>query len=170
MIHIYIQASHLKVFYDDASEEEKIKSETILKTKFSARDSSMARNPLVLKKIISDIRSFYNEEYSILPSGFWKFLQFYYDKAEIPYQVNDMRKFPKFDKDFVKSLMKEEISLDGESPRDYQIDAIVTIVKEKGGIISSPMGSGKCLGYDYELELQVDNDFFNFLKENNFLK
>jgi predicted ribonuclease YlaK len=36
-------------------------------------------------------------------------------------------------------------------------------------ILSGKAGSGKCLEYNYEVEVQVDEDFYNFLIENGYL-
>jgi superfamily II DNA or RNA helicase len=144
-IKVIIDSSHLKVFYDKASKEEKKLSESILTTKFCAKDSSMKMNPLVRRGLISDVRSFYNEQYNILPSGFWKFLKYYYDKMELKCEVKELRRFPKVDKEFLKRLLHDQLVFNNEIPRDYQKEAVMAIVKERGGICKLPVGTGKSL-------------------------
>lgn len=144
-IKIYSQSTHLKIVYTDATTAEKLKSEKILTSKFCARDKSMSHNPLVKKGIISDIKSFYNTEYNILPSGFITFLEHYYTEANLDYEILEMRKYPPVDKEFLKATMKGEISFGDLTPKDYQNEAVFTIAKNRGGICSLPTSSGKTL-------------------------
>ena len=145
MITIYCQSTHLKISYQNASSEEKKLSEKILTTKFCARDTSMSHNPLVKRKILSDIKYFYNTEYNILPIGFLYYLEHYYKEENIQYDIVDMREFPFVDKNILKQMIKGEFHYNGLYPRDYQLEAVMTVIKNKGGIISSPVGTGKTL-------------------------
>lgn len=149
MIKIICQSSHLKVSFQEASVDEKKSTEAILKTKFCAKDKKMSHNPLVRKGILSDIRSFYDEEHGILPVGFLPFFEEYLEQENIEYTILESRKFPTPNKEFLSDLLKNKIvyttHLGPESPRDYQIESVYDVVKNKGGIIMSPTGSGKSL-------------------------
>jgi len=145
MIKIYTQATHLKVEYDEGTPKEIAKSEEILKTKFQARDASMAMNPLVKKGLLSDVKSFYNEEFKILPCGFLPFLEKYYEKEKLKYTIFDARTFPNVNKEFLKEFMAGKIKFGTEDPRGYQIEAVYAAVKNRGGIIQLPTASGKTL-------------------------
>lgn len=144
-IKIYCQSSHLKIVYENTSTGDKLKSEKILTSKFSARDKSMSHNPLVKKGIISDIKSFYNTDYNILPAGFLSFLEHYYTEAKLDYEIVEMRKFPSVDKEFLKSALQGNIKFGELIPKDYQAHAVYTVAKERGGIVSLPTSSGKTL-------------------------
>lgn len=144
-VNIFVQSTHMKIDYSEANPAEISKSEGILKVKFTARDASMARNPLVKKGILSDIKNFYNEEYKILPTGFLAYLEAYYEKANIDYTIKEMRKFPEVDRDFIKSFVKGQVTFGSETPRDYQKESVFEVVKNRGGVLSLPTASGKTL-------------------------
>jgi Mrp family chromosome partitioning ATPase len=52
---------------------------------------------------------------------------------------------------------------------DEQKIAKEKIVNNAITILSGKAGSGKCLDYDYEVNVQVDDDFYDFLVENEYL-
>lgn len=145
MIKLYTQSTHLKVVYDEATVEECEKSEKILTTRFCAKDTSLSNTTLVKRKIATDVVSFYNVDYQILPIGFLKYLEYYYEKKNIEYTIKEMRKFPPVDKIFMRQLLNGEIELNGEIPREYQTEAVYEAVKNRGGGIELPTASGKTL-------------------------
>jgi len=145
MISLYTQATHMKFVYDKATEVEFLKSERILKEKFQAKDTSLSRTAPVRRNIASDIRSFYNDELHIMPIGFLKFIEYYYDLEKIDYVIKEMRRYPKPNKEFLRLLMKGDIEMGGEFPRPYQIDAVVEAVRQRIGGIEVFTGLGKTL-------------------------
>lgn len=156
----------MKIVYDEAKLPQITKSEAILTTKFSAKDTSLSNTTLVKRKIASDVRSFYNPDYNILPTGFLPYLEHYYNKEGLDYTIYEMRKFPGVDKDFLKTLISGQlvIGVKKEKPRDYQIEATYDIIKARGGLIELPTGSGKtqimallCLAYKKSRILIVEN-------------
>jgi len=52
---------------------------------------------------------------------------------------------------------------------EEQKEAKDKIMNNAVTILSGKAGSGKCLDYDYEVAVQVDEDFYNFLVENGYL-
>lgn len=144
-ISIYVQSTHCKIVYDKATSSEIIQSEKILATKFSAKDTSLSNTTMVRRRLMSDVRSFYNKDYNILPSGFLPHLEYYYDQDGLKYTIFEMRKFPKVDKEFLRKLMTGEIIIGSkkEKPRDYQIESTYEIIKARGGLIELPTASGK---------------------------
>ncbi len=145
MIKIYTQSTHCRIVYDEATGNEILLSEKILTEKFRARDTSLRRNSLVRRGLMSDIRLFYNKDMNILPVGFLKFLEYYYEKSGIEYVIKEMRKFPKPDKEFLRKLLKKEISFGDIKPRDYQIEAVIEAVRNKMGGLELSTGLGKTL-------------------------
>lgn len=142
MIKLWVANTHSKVDYSSATDEEITLSEDILQEKFSAKDDSLKRDPLVLKGWKSDIVYFYNTKLNIIPSGLIPYLQIYYQKEKIEFETEDLRKFPVYDKDFLK---QEKIVLSGLEARPYQIEAVKAIAKYRGGIIKSATGTGKSM-------------------------
>src|SRR5574343_619236 len=101
MIKIYTQSTHCKIVYDEANAKEIIKSEKILTTKFSAKDTSLSNTTMVKRKLMSDVRSFYNKDYNILPTGFLPYLEYYYEQEGLQYTIYEMRKFSGVNKEFM---------------------------------------------------------------------
>ena len=145
MIRLYVQSTHTKVVYDQAKLPEITKSEKILTTKFSAKDTSLSNTTLVKRKIASDVRSFYNTDYNILPTGFLPFLEHYYNQEGLEYTIVEMRKFSGVNKEFLKVLMSGKLVIGSkkEIPRDYQREATYEVIKSRGGLIELPTGTGK---------------------------
>lgn len=142
MIKLYVANTHSKIEYKDATDQEIVMSEEILNEKFSAKDESLKRDPLVLKGLKSDIVCFYNSKLNIIPSGLIPYLQIYYDKAKIKYETIDMRKYPIYDKDWIA---QDSIRMGVKDARPYQIEAVRAILKYRGGIIKSATGTGKSM-------------------------
>jgi len=142
MIKIYVSTTHSKIEYKDATDEEFMKSEEILVEKFSAKDESLKRDPMVMKGYKSDIVCFYNQKLNIIPSGLVPYIQIYYQKAGIEHETIDMRKYPVFDKDF---LAKDSVVMGKKTSRPYQVEAVRAISKYRGGIIKSATGTGKSM-------------------------
>lgn len=147
LITILCQPSHSKFIYSSATEDEIKKSEEILITKFQAEDISLKRDPRVLRKLMSTMRSLYIKDRQMLPTGFIEFYKAYLEKENIKYEVQDLRKFPSVDKEFVKKLHANEVvTKNNLKPKDYQIQAVLAILKSKsGGCIQTSTGSGKSL-------------------------
>lgn len=147
-IKLFVQTTHTNINYLEATDHEITMSETILTTKFQAKDKSMSYNPMVRKGILSDVKSFYTKLDSgvnILPTGFLKYLLEYYEMENLECTVKDLRKFPTPSKDVLLRVAKEGYSTGNFIARDYQNEALKKIVVEKGGIIELPTGSGKTL-------------------------
>ena len=140
-IDLYISSSHSKIDYSNATDEEINNSEKILRTNFRAKDSSMARNPLVQRGIISDIVNFYIESHQLLPTGLIPMFRAFLRKANIEFKTHDIRKSIKHDEKFLSSDMK----FGNLIPRYYQIDAVKEAVKYRNSILQLPVGSGKTL-------------------------
>lgn len=166
MIKLYVQSTHLKVVYDEAKLPEIHKSEAILTSKFSAKDLSLSNTTMVKRKLASDVRSFYNKDYNILPTGFLPYLEYYYNEEGLKYTIFEMRKFSGVNKEFMKKLMTGEIVIGSknEKPRDYQIESTYEIIRTHGGLIELPTGSGKsqiiallCLAYSKARILIIEN-------------
>lgn len=143
MITIYVDVSHMKVFFNKATTQEILKTEQICKTKFRARDTGMAHNPMVKRGFISDIRSFYSEEHNILPTGFIRPLCAYLDQMNVEYEVVDKRKFPGVNKNVIEQIIDGEFEINNYMPRPDQIDAIKACLKYKHGVVQAPTGFGK---------------------------
>ena len=143
MIKIMLQCTHMKIFYDEATEVEQQLSEDILTTKFKAEDSKLKYSYAVKRGFSSSYKSFYIEDKNLLPVGFLPHLEYYYKEENISYEIIDLRKYPSINKPFLKELMQHNYSKNGFAPRDYQVDAVITAVKNKGGILQLSMGSGK---------------------------
>ena len=143
MIKLYVQSTHFKVVYDEAKLPEITKSEKILTTKFSAKDTSLSNTTMVRRKLASDIRSFYSPDYNILPTGFLPHLEYYYEKEELQYTIYEMRKFSGINKNFVGTLMNDNLIIGGEKPYPYQKESTYAILKNRGGLLELPTGSGK---------------------------
>ena len=143
MITIYCQSTHLKVFYENATTEEKEKSENLLREKFCAEDATLKHSFAVKKGWQSAIHHFYIPEHQLLPIGFLGFLTQYYTLHEIEYEVKDMRKWAKINKPLLKKIITDQFSINKYTPRDYQREAVLAAVTEKIGVLSIPMGGGK---------------------------
>lgn len=166
MINVYSSTTHSKIDYREATQEEYSESEQILKTKFKAKNETLARHPLVRRGLMSMEQSFYNEELNLLPTGLVAYLKLYYKQSNLQFKIHELRKFPWYDKDFIS---QEEIILGQNKLRPYQKEAVDIVTKTRGGIIQLPVGAGKCLAPDTLLYLQVDNDFYEFLTLKGFI-
>lgn len=153
MIKILIQTTHMQINYTDATTDEISKSEGILNSKFLADDITLKYTSLAKKGMISLTKSFYVKDKNLLPTGFLYFLKQYYDKVKLNYEVVDFRKFPKVNKQYIQKLLTfyKDKQLDNEilfgelKPRDYQIKSTLLAIKNRGGIIQLPTGTGKTL-------------------------
>lgn len=161
MIKIMAQATHLKIFYDDATQEEKDKSELLVASKFCAEERTYSPWK---KGYTTEIKSFYIKDKQILPVGFLPYLEYYYNENKIQFQTVNLRKYPSINKTFIKSLINKEINCNGKTPRDYQIESVVAVIKSRGGIIKLPMG---CLDGTTEIQIQVDDELYNILQTLN---
>ena len=155
MIKIYSQASHMKIGYNQATEEEIKTSENIILTTFRAEDTSLKRTWAVRKGLASPVQSFYIKDddnplksKNLLPVGFLPWLLNYYKEANLEYEHVEMRKWPNIDKTFAKQL----------------IDGNITCFKKSNTILEID----KYIDGDL-LELQIDDDFYDFLQNNNFI-
>lgn len=142
MIKLYVSTTHSKIDYRHATDEEIKQSEELLVEKFSAKDDSLKRDPLVMKGYKSDIICFYNQKLNIIPSGLIPYIQIYYQKAGLEFETIDTRKYPVTDKDF---LAKDQVVLGTKTSRPYQVEAVRAITKFRGGIIKSATGTGKSM-------------------------
>lgn len=140
MLELLIGSTHTKINFVDLKQNEINQIKSILTDKFTARDSSMSFSPMVKRGLISDKKCFYNEEYNILPTGLIPFFRLYLKKEEIEFKVNDIRKKIYVDEEFVNS---DEIIMGDYIARDYQVEALKTIVKSKNSICQLSTGSGK---------------------------
>lgn len=148
MIKIYTQSTHSKFSYDDNKEDIAVRK--LLLTKFIANNTTLENDPRVRNGYMSSYENFYNEEHDILPTGLIPYVFEIFKNEEIPFEHIELRKFPGVNKDFLKKLINDEISFVGNdgvirTPRDYQKKSFLKIVKERGGIINLPVGSGKTL-------------------------
>jgi superfamily II DNA or RNA helicase len=143
MIQILTQSTHLKVVYQKATALEKQLSEDILQKQFRCKDSSVEHSHAFKKGFIDNIVNFYIFDKNLLPVGFLPHLEYYYQEQKLQYEIVDLRKFPGVNKEYIKKLLKGEILCGTKKPRDYQIEAVVNILKKKSGIIKCPPGSGK---------------------------
>lgn len=150
MIKILLHSTHMKFYFNNASEEEEQKAKSILTTRFKARDTSMNHDYRVKKGLIDNVKNFYIDNHNMLPSGFILPVKEYFDKASLDYEIVDMRQFPKPDMEFLKKLKagKVEIGRDTKTgkpyvPREHQIEAVLSCVQAKHGIVWAPMGFGK---------------------------
>lgn len=163
---LIVKNSHFKILYE--KNEEYIRE--ILKERFSFKDNSLEKTWEVKKGIKSAYVSFYIDEYDLLPTGFLTFCKVFLKKENIQFEIIDQRKFPKYDSEFLNSPMQTK-GTDGViyTPRYYQVEALKEVIKRGGGCIQIATGMGKCLQGDYEIEIEVEEDFFNFLKQNDYL-
>lgn len=145
MIRILTQSTHLKVFFDGVEPDQVAAAKKILTTKFRAEDSQLKYNYAVRKGFASAFKSFYIFDKDLLPVGFLPYLEYYLKQEKIKYEVIDLRKYPKVDKDFLRSLAAGNYKTkNGFIPRDFQIKAVIKLFQNKsGGIVQLPMGSGK---------------------------
>ena len=156
-VRLLCQSSHLKVSYKNATPEEIQKSENIIITNFRAEDTTLKRTWAVKKGMASAVRSFYIQDNpdpklskNLLPVGFLSWLAMYYEEQGIEFEIVEMRTFPKVDKEFAINLFQGDVELKGPSgevftPRDYQIEAALSLVRAKVGLAQAPVGSGKGL-------------------------
>lgn len=150
MIHIYVQSTHSKIFYDESDSIEKKASEKILTTKFLAEDSNLKYDGRVRRGLMSPYINFYNKELNILPTGLLPYLFIYYKRSDIQYTITDLREFPKANKDVIRKLVDNGLSFGDYTPHDYQMRSILKIVKNKGGVIQLPTG---CISWDMVINI-----------------
>ena len=149
-VRILVQPSHSQINYDDADDAEVAAAEAVLRNKFKAEDSTLRHSPAVKKGYASAVRSFYvqdggmdpRQDKNLLPTGFLPALTANFDRVGVKYEVTDMRKWPAVDKDFLREL-HGGTSFNGRVPRDYQVAAVLALVKNRGGIVQLPVGAGK---------------------------
>lgn len=177
MIKILLHSTHMKFYFNNASLEEANKAKSILTTRFRAQDTGMNHDFRVKKGLIDNIKNFYIEEHDMLPSGFILPVKEYFNKAGIEFEIDDFRQFPKPDMDFLRQLKngQVEIGLDSKTgkpyvPREHQIESVISCVQMKHGIVWAPMGFGKCQGPDEIVELEVDDELYDKLKEMNLIE
>lgn len=173
MIEIYTQSTHSKILYGDSVEDQN--GRKLLMKSFVAKDSSLERDQRVLNGYMSPFENFYSEENDILPTGLIPYAFELLEKNNFNYVHKELRKFPKVNKAYVKQLINDEVVFNGKDgidriPYDYQKKSVLNILKNKGGIISLSVGSGKCLEYNECLNLKVDDNVYNKLKELNLLE
>lgn len=149
------QASHLKVSYNKATDSEIKESEKIILNTFRAEDITLKRTYAVKRGLASAVRSFYIQDSddpklskNLLPVGFLPWLKQYYDESGLEYEHIEMRKWPSVDKEFAHQLADGKIVCFQKSDTILQID--------------------NYLDEDI-LEIQVDDEFYNFLRNNNFI-
>lgn len=147
MLELFIGCTHTKLKFNDLDQNSINVIKGILEDKFTVRDSSLSYNPLVKRGIMTDKRPFYNDEYQLIPTGLIPYLKIYLKKENIEFKVNDTRKFPEVDNEFIN---QEEIVMGDYIARDYQAEALRIATKNsgngKGGInavLKLSTGSGK---------------------------
>jgi len=177
MIKILLHSTHMKFYFNNASLEEANKAKSILTTRFRAQDTGMNHDFRVKKGLIDNIKNFYIEEHDMLPSGFILPVKEYFDKAGIEFEIDDFRQFPKPDMDFLRNLKNGEVQIGLDSktgkpyiPREHQIESVISCVQMKHGIVWAPMGFGKCQGPDEIVELEVDDELYEKIKEMNLIE
>lgn len=152
MIDILIQNTHSKFIFKNAIPGEKFIVDELLKEKFTVEDYSLQRNSVMVQRgLISPYKCFYDIKYSVIPTGLIPFVKIYFEQNHIEYELTDLRDFPLVDKEFLQQISdgsviygKDKFGNDKEyEPRHYQITALLKIVKNKGGIFSGTMGTGK---------------------------
>jgi len=148
MIKIYTQTTHSKFSYSEDPESLAIRK--LLLTKFIANNTQLENDPRVRNGYMSSYENFYNEEHDILPTGLIPYVFEILEEEKAQFEHIELRKFPGVNKTFLKKLINDEISFTGKdgvlrTPRDYQKNSLLKVVKNKGGIINLPVGSGKTL-------------------------
>lgn len=179
MVRILVQSTHMKVSYQDATDEEVASCEAVIASAFRAEDAALKRTWAVKNGKASAVRSFYiqdspdpREAKNLLPSGFLRWLTAYLSEAGVEHEVVDMRKWPAVDRDFARSLVNGECSWRGAdgvdySPRNYQIKATIKAVKERGGIIQLPTG---CLHGDSVVDVVLSDKMYEKLERMGLLE
>ena len=139
---LIIKNSHFKILYSNSQEKQKIKP--FLIEKFTFKDEVLLRTYEVKKGLKSPFVSFYIEEYDLLPTGFLPFAKVYLKKENFEYELEDLRRFPYVNEEFLNSSMSIK-GRDGilYTPRDYQLEAVKEVIKKKGGGIQIATGMGK---------------------------
>ena len=169
MIKILIANTHSKIDFSEVDKDIKKEFIKMLKEKFTVRNSSLERNPMVIRGLMSADHCFYDVDNSILPTGLVPHLRIYSKQNNFEIEIKDFRKFPKQNEDILSGIVNKEIVMGIHSARDYQIDSMADLVKYRGGIVEGGTGMGKCLGGDTEIEIEIDDDFYTFLKKNKMI-
>lgn len=143
MIRALVSTTHTKILFDDASSDDKNHFLAMVKEKFTVKDTKLERDPRVIRGLMSCNKSFYNEEFDIIQTGLLPFLKVYCKRAEIPFKVIDRRVFKPHNEKLWKQIKKK--GLGDKIPRDYQIEAVESLIKYRGGICCMPPGTGKSL-------------------------
>jgi len=162
MIQIFCQSTHMGIDFSGATKDDKKAALNILNNKFIAEDIKMRHSWAVKSGHVSPYKNFFISDKNILPIGFLPFVEHYFKEQEIEYAINDLRRYPAVNKKFVKALLQNELDFGEYVPRDYQLQSIAKVVKNKGGIIKLPMG---CLSGDSEIEVMVDDALFDILEK-----
>ena len=159
MIRLFVQTTHMKIEYSEASRQEMMLSERLIKETFSAEDETLQRSNLVKRGLASAVRSLYIDDKNLLLTGLLPFLKALYDKNNLKYTIIDGRKWFKPDIEYLKKLKAGKISYiskTGENegvefiPRSYQRDAVLSLFgalnKKSGqscGLLQLSTGAGK---------------------------
>ena len=142
MVKILVSVSHTKIDFSNSDSVETKKTISLIKSKFTVHNSSLMRDPRVLRGIMKPEHCFYDEQYSLLPTGLVPHLRIYLKKESIDFEIRDIRKFPVQNKNFLDSLNVNTL-IGTKKPRDYQIEAIQTLAKYRCGILEAGTGAGK---------------------------
>ena len=169
MIKILIANTHSKIDFESVDKSEKKEFIKMLKEKFTVRNPSLERNPMVIRGLMSADHCFYDVENSILPTGLVPHLRIYSKQNNFQIEIKDFRKFPKQNQNILDGINDKQIKMGIHEARDYQIDALADLVKYRGGIMEGGTGMGKCLGKSTEIEIEIDDDFYSFLIKHNFI-
>lgn len=150
-IHMIIQNTHSGFFFDEATKEEQKNFEELLIEKFTVLDTSMERDPRVIKGWLTPYKCFYDKENKIIPTGLMPFAKIYAQKNNFELKVHDKRKFPKFNEDLLSTIEKGDTWSFGKykigvnEEREYQAHTLLAIKKYKCGIANLPTSAGKTL-------------------------
>ena len=169
MIKILIANTHSKIDFTDVDKNVKKEFIKMLKEKFTVRNPTLERNPMVIRGLMSADHCFFDVDNSIIPTGLVPHLRIYSKQNGFEIELKDFRKYPKQNEDILSGITNKEIVMGIHSARDYQIDALADLVKYRGGIIEGGTGMGKCLGGDTEIEIEIEDDFYSFLKKNKMI-
>jgi superfamily II DNA or RNA helicase len=138
---VLISTTHSKIVFNENEKEFR----SLLKEKFTVRNPALERDPRVLRGYMKAEHCFFDSEYSIIPTGLVPYIRIYSKKAGIPIDFTDYRRFIKHDEAFEAELKTGRAFLGDKELRDYQISALLSVVKYKSGIIDAATGLGKSL-------------------------
>jgi superfamily II DNA or RNA helicase len=142
MLKILISTSHSKIDTSNCDNIETKKILSLIKEKFTVHNSALMRDQRVLRGLMKAEHCFFEEQYSLLPTGLIPHLRIYLKKENINFEIKDIRKFPIQNKNFLDNLSLNTL-IGIKKPRDYQIEAIQTLAKYRCGIVEAGTGAGK---------------------------